>query len=303
MTNPRSLHYKLNASIGADLTVLGVLDKQRRNPVYIVWHHRKWCPMACKVFRSIERMRREADILALMSHPNTVRFLGVGSPAHLLMEFLEGPTLSRLIDIQRRERLSVSNAVRVAIHLGSALHHVHDQGFIHLDVKPTNVIVVRGRPVLYDFGIARAQCQERPPHTQGTDAYIAPEECLRQVVSPAADVFGLGVTLYEMLTGTLPFPDGTRRRPYPQIFQEPMPPREANPKLPVALEALVLSCLARDPASRPTLPDLLPGLHRHIRSGPSMWPAGFQPELTIGKKPRRAQSAPRRTAGRSETAK
>jgi serine/threonine protein kinase len=271
---------KIGSRIGSDLSVLGLVDDAHRNSVYIVWHHRAWCPMACKFFHSRESARHEAEVLSALSHPGTVRLLGLGDPPHILMEFLAGPTLSRLIDDQPRKRLGISNAVRVAIHLGAALQHVHERGYMHLDVKPSNVIVAGGRPILCDFHLARRQGNIRPKRIHGTDPYIAPEECARQIVNPAADIFGLGVTLYEMLTGKLPFPRGTRRDPFPQTRQLPAPLRRHRPSAPKALEELVLRCLARDASARPAIPDLLPALHGFIRSGPSMWPADFHPNAS-----------------------
>jgi serine/threonine protein kinase len=275
MSAPPSRPLKVGARLGPDLTVLGTVDKQKRNPVYIVWHHRAWCPMACKLFATREKAEREAEALAAMAHPNTVRSFGVAEPACLLMEFLEGPTLSRLID--ERDRLPLSDCLRVAIYLGSALQHIHERGYLHLDVKPGNVIVTRGRPVLYDLGSARRIADPRPETIAGTDPYIAPEECLFEAVGPPADVFGLGVTLHEMLTGELPFAKGTRKNPFPQTNRPPTPLRRHRPSAPARLEQLLMRCLARDPADRPDLATLLPTLHEHIRSGPPMWPPGFRP--------------------------
>jgi serine/threonine protein kinase len=277
MTVARAPRFKIGTKITRDLTVLGAIRTRGRYPVYIVWHHADWAPMACKVFGKLSRAKREANIMAALSHPNIVRFLGVVEPALLLMEFLEGPTLGSVIDDMPRERMSISNSIRVAIHLGAALHHIHRKGFIHLDIKPTNVIVVRGRPVLYDFGSARKQGAPRPPHVAGTDAYIAPEECLRGDVTPASDVFGLGVTLYEMLTGDLPFPRKTPRNPFPQATASPVRLRQRRKDIPAGLDELVMACLAREPAERPAIPALLPLLHDFIRTGPPMWPAHFRP--------------------------
>ena len=273
-----AMQLKVGAKIGADLTVLGVVDKQMRNPVYIVWHHRAWCPMACKVFASRQKAQREADALTALDHPNTVRFFGIGKPPHILMEFLEGPTLRRLIRSQKQERLTVANALRVAIHVGAALQHVHERGYIHLDIKPQNIIVRHGRPVLFDFGSARLRDKERPSYVSGTDPYMAPEECEQQEIGTAADVFGLGVTLYEMLTGKLPFPEGTRRNPFPQTKVAPTPLRQRRRSVPAALEELVHACIAFSPADRPAIPTLLPALHDFIKSGAPMWPPGFRPE-------------------------
>jgi eukaryotic-like serine/threonine-protein kinase len=268
---------RVGARLGKELTVLGVIDRRGSEGLTIVWNHAAWCPMACKVFRSYRDAEREAKVLSLLAHPNTVRFLGLSAPANLLMEFLEGPTLEDLIYRQPRRRLAISDAIRVAMYVGAALHHIHRAGYVHLDVKPANIIIAGGgRPVLYDFGSAR-QPSERPRSIAGTNPYIAPEECLRQRIAPATDVFGLGVTLYEMLTGELPFPLGKHRDDFPQTRLAPVPLRRRRP-LSAALEGLVLSCLARDPAARPPIAGLLPRLHDQITKGQRMWPPGFHPE-------------------------
>ena len=282
MTNQSTQRLKVGSKVGEQLTILGVIDRHDGDALCIVWHHAAWCPMACKVFQSFRSAEREAKVLSTLAHPNTVRFLGLTKPANLLMEFLEGPTLEELIYKPQKKRLGISNAIRVAIHIGAALQHIHEKGFLHLDVKPTNVIVARGgRPVLYDFGSARQQNSARPRLVTGTDPYIAPEECLHGDVTPAADVFGLGVTLYEMFTGSLPFPLGNRKNDFPQTHSGPTPLREHRSDIPASLGNLVLSCLAREPAVRPTLASLLPALHDHIRTGPSMWPAGFRPDQRL----------------------
>jgi serine/threonine protein kinase len=191
---------QVGSRIGADLTVLGTVDDGGTEPVYIVWHGRGWCAMACKVSRSAQHTRREAALLRRFAHPNIVRFLGAGEPSHILMEFLEGPTLLQLIRSGRHGRLPVADALRAAMHVGAALVHVDERGYLHLDVKPSNVIVARGRPVLFDFGSARRLGRGRPRSIIGTDEYMAPEQCRRAQLTPATDVFGLGATLYEMLT-------------------------------------------------------------------------------------------------------
>ena len=268
---------KVGARVGKDLTVLGVIDRRGAEGLGIVWNHSAWCPMACKVFRSRRDAEREAQVLSELAHPNTVRFLGLSEPACLLMEFLEGPTLQQLIYPQAGQRLGVSDAIRVAMYCAAALHHMHNRGYVHLDIKPANVIVAGGgRPVVCDFGSARRP-DERPRAIVGTNPYIAPEECLQQQVTPAADVFGLGVTLYEMLTGALPFPLGKSKNDFPQLRVRPAPLRQRRRGLSVELEELIMSCLARDPAARPTVASLLVRLHAHIRAGARMWPLGFDP--------------------------
>ena len=190
------------------VTVVGAVDDGGRDPVYIVWHHDAWCAMCCKLFLKPSQARWEARALARSAHPGIVRLLEDGSPRYLLTEFLEGPSLRRLIRSRPKGRLSAADALRVAVHLGSALAHLHGRGYLHLDVKPANVIVTRRRPVLFDLGSARRADGRKLGSPQGTDAYMAPEQCRAGVPSPASDVYGLGVTLFEMLTGARPFPEG-----------------------------------------------------------------------------------------------
>jgi serine/threonine protein kinase len=155
---------------------------------------------------------------------------------------------------------------------------LHDQGVLHLDVKPSNIVIVGGRPILCDFGIARWRTEPRPEGMKGTFPFASPEECLfKKMITPAADVFGLGVTLYEMLTGRLPYQKKAGERD-PQVSQKPSTIRRYRSAAPVKLERLVLKCLNRDPRRRPSLLTLLPALHRYIPRGPRMWPQRFRPE-------------------------
>ncbi len=278
MTAETNSPITVGTRIGTDLTVLGVVNDNGTESVYIVWHHRCWCPMACKVVTSARRAENEAKIVSALAHPNIVRSFGVEQSNHLLMEFLEGPTLDQLARSRPKNRLGISDALRVAIHLGSALRHIHERGFFHMDVKPPNVIVTRGRPVLIDFGIARYQADPRPDTNIGTEPYMAPEECLLDSITPAADVFGLGVTLFELLTGHLPFPSGTESEPYMQLKLAPRAIRSYRSAVPARLDELIRSCLAREPTARPSLASLLPALHDFVRSGAPMWPADFRPD-------------------------
>src|ERR1700722_6429374 len=152
----------VGARLGRDLTVFRVVDDHGDEPVYLVWHHKFWCPMLCKVLQSEETAQREAAIVLALAHPNIVRCFGVNGSTYLLMEYLEGPNLHQVLKSQPKGRLGISDAVRISIYVGAALSHVHDRGFLHLDVKPSNIVIVRGRPILCDFGIARRQGVPRP---------------------------------------------------------------------------------------------------------------------------------------------
>jgi eukaryotic-like serine/threonine-protein kinase len=275
---PRGKGLRAGSKLGPDLTVLGIIDRHHGATVCIVWHGRAWCPMACKVFPTHAEAEREAAMLRRLSHPNTVRFFGLEPPGILLMEFLEGPTLYQLMTATTKPQ-SISNTLRLAIHIGAALNHVHEQGFVHLDVTPSNIIVAPGgRPVLFDFGTARPIHGKRPPEPIGTIPYTSPEEAQLHNVTPAADVFGLAVLVYELIARQFPFPEPTRKRQYPQIDTAPTPLRTHRPGVPKGLDALLAQCLAADPTARPGLRELLPGLHRYITGGPPMWPEGFTPE-------------------------
>lgn len=268
---------RIGMPISENLTVMAIVDDGGKDAIYLAWDRRSWCPVACKVYASPQRAQREAAVLRALDHPNIVRCLGMGSPDSVVMEFLDGPTLKQMIASCIPGHLSLSNALRIGIYLGSALIHMHTRGYLHLDVKPSNVIMYRGRPVLFDAGTVQPSSQPRLDGQIGSDDYMSPEQCSGGIASPASDVYGFGVTLFQALTGKLPYCDGTARQPFPQIDDEPTPLRVYLPRAPRELQTLLLACMAKSAAQRPHLTDLLPALHQFISHGPKMWPEFFDP--------------------------
>jgi serine/threonine protein kinase len=207
----------------------------------------------------LERMRREAETLATIAHPNIVRFDGTGmindDLRYVEMEFLRGHTLRDEIDLNGA--FEPSKAVGVTIEVASALIEVHARGIVHRDINPRNIMIADCAIKLIDFGIAKfPQPPGAPPFTQhstlsGTVAYASPEQCASHPVDHRSDIYSLGVVLYEMATGQRPF---TGRTPtevaLKQIQSEPKPPRSINPAISVAVEKAILRALAKSPADR-----------------------------------------------------
>lgn len=207
----------------------------------------------------LERMRREAETLTTIAHPNIVRFDGTGmindDLRYVVMEFLRGHTLRDEID--RNGAFEPSRAVGVALEVASALIDVHARGIVHRDINPRNIMIADCAIKLIDFGIAKfPQPPGAPPFTQhstlaGTVAYASPEQCASHPVDNRSDIYSLGVVLYEMATGQRPF---TGRTPtevaLKQIQSEPKPPRSINPAISVAMEKTILRALAKSPDDR-----------------------------------------------------
>jgi eukaryotic-like serine/threonine-protein kinase len=270
------------ARLSSHLTVIDAIDGGSPEPVYLVWSHKEWCPIVCKIMDSPEHAEHEALVMSYFSHQNIARTFGVSEQIYLLMPYIPGTSLSAGIDAAPHHRLSVSDSMRLAIHIGAALIHIHNRGYLHMDVKPDNIIVgADGRPTLFDFGCARKICAARPPKVIGTNLYIAPEECRLGSPGTGADVFSFSVMLYEMLGGEFPFGRSTREAPFPQLKNDATPIRQHRAALPRALENLLQACLERNPAFRPELAEIMPLLHTFIDSGARMWPIEIEPGQAV----------------------
>lgn len=242
-----------------------LLGGGRRYEAYLAWDDALHALVVVKVLRpalvddpgTIAGLAGEVDVLGRVAHPVIVRAFGADLECerpHVVLEFLDGPRLSTLI---RRYGIVVEQLLPLALQMCSAIHYLAGRGVLHLDLKPRNIIMA-GPPRLIDLSVARRTDQVAAiTGPVGTDAYMAPEQCdpgRFGEIGPPADVWGLGVTLYEALTTRTPFPRDTGER-FPQLTHEPAPVADHRRVPPTVAEA-VLSCLADDPAERPTAAEL-----------------------------------------------
>jgi serine/threonine-protein kinase len=205
----------------------------------------------------IERFRREARAVASLGHENVMRVYDYGEAEagpYMALEWLPGGTLEQRLE---HGALDPGETSRIAVGIAAGLAHLHERGFVHRDLKPANVLFDdEERPKLADFGLARgaagAGTLTEAGTVLGTAAYISPEQAAGEPATPASDVYSLGVLLFRMLTGALPFVaddalalvDMHRHQPAPAV-------ERVNPNVPPELAALTNAALAKDPAARP----------------------------------------------------
>jgi len=203
----------------------------------------------------VARFQREARAAAQLSHPNVVTIYDVGEQAgvhYIAMEYLEGGSL---LDRLSRGVFSLDEALQIVEQVGSALDFAHSRGLIHRDIKPANILFsADNRPKVTDFGIARAGDTSRLTRAGtmlGTPDYMSPEQAEGGPVDHHTDLYALGVILYEMLTGRVPFhADTPHAILYALIHRPPQPPRQLRPDLSPAVEAVLLKALAKQPNER-----------------------------------------------------
>lgn len=204
----------------------------------------------------VERFRREAQAAASLSHPNVVNIFDVGHTdgVHfIVLEYVQGRNLKQIL--RDEGRLEPRRAARIAAAVARALQAAHDRGLVHRDVKPHNILITpEGRVKVTDFGIARASSSATLTETGmvvGSVHYFSPEQARGRAVGPAADVYSLGVVLYEMLTGRVPFRGESPVAVALQHLQQPpTPPRELVRSIPPWLDAVVLRALEKEPEKR-----------------------------------------------------
>lgn len=235
--------------------------------VYRAWDKTEKRTVAIKVLRPeyeqdaefVRRFSREAEAAAKMSHENIVNLLDVGKDndmRYIVMEYVPGKTLKDLI--RERGRIAPDTAVRMVIRILAAVDHAHKNGIVHRDIKPQNILVdAKGKVKVADFGIARlktaqtTRVDDKQNSALGSVHYFSPEQASGEVADEKSDLYSVGVVLYEMLTGQVPFDGDTAVSvALKHVSEEPRSMRELNPAISRALDEVVMRALAKDGARR-----------------------------------------------------
>ncbi len=240
----------------------GLVAKGGMGEVHLAFDQRLQRQVAAKMLadnllqdaEQLRRFNQEALALAKLSHPNIVSVLDLFEDhGHFwfIMELLPGGDLSALI---RDGAMEEKDALRIIRSIADALAYAHDKGIIHRDIKPANILFSDTMtPKLTDFGIAKLASSEVMTQlglALGSPSYMSPEQAAGQLVDARSDLYALGVTLYQMVTGVLPFRGETTAIMSQHITQPPPPPTSINACLSPASESLILTLMAKDPASR-----------------------------------------------------
>ena len=204
----------------------------------------------------LRRFKNESKAISLLSHPNIVKVYDVSFGdviQYIVMEYIEGITLKEYIE--KNGSLVWKTVVGIAVQILRALQHAHDRGIVHRDVKPQNIIILEnGMIKVTDFGIARFARTETQTITDkaiGSVHYMSPEQARGDVTDEKADIYSVGVILYEMLTGRLPFEaDSAVSVAIMQLQNKPKLPTEIDPSIPVGLEQIIMHAMQKDPEKR-----------------------------------------------------
>ncbi|NLN88195.1 MAG: protein kinase [Syntrophomonadaceae bacterium] len=204
----------------------------------------------------VERFRSEALSVARISHPNIVNVFDVGAQDgtyYIVMEYVDGHTLKHLI--REQGPLTVEKAVDIAVMICDGVHHAHEKGIIHRDIKPHNILITeQGIVKVADFGIAQAVSAGTITYGNniiGSVHYFSPEQAKGEPVNRTADIYSIGCILFEMVTGSVPFnADSPITIALRHINEEPPSPRATNPEVPPALETIIHKAMAKQPGER-----------------------------------------------------
>ena len=205
----------------------------------------------------LTRFKREAQALTRLHHENIVQVFDIGEEngqPYFAMEFIDGPSLDRMLQPSGRQMTAAQVNVMLQ-QIGRALDYAHAQGIVHRDIKPSNIMLDKSnRYVLTDFGVAKLVRDTRITHTDnviGTYHYMSPEQIIGNPVDGRADIYSLGITVYEMLAGRVPFvAEEAVGITYAHVHKQPPPLTQLNPQVPVPVERVVHLALAKEPAQR-----------------------------------------------------
>ncbi len=251
--------------------ILELIGRGGMADVYLAFDRRRMARVAIKILREdlaedpdfVRRFAREAQALARLDHPNIVRFFSFereGLTAFIVLEYVEGVTLRRRL-AEQAGPLPLDETTAILRQIASALHYAHNEGFIHRDLKPGNVMIDKhGRALLTDFGIAKAlESATVTTMAVGTPAYMSPEQILGRPLDHRTDIYSLGVMLFQMVTGRRPFTGeepgltgtGTLARLRDaHLHATPPRPSQLNPALPPEVDEVILRALAKRPEDR-----------------------------------------------------
>jgi beta-lactam-binding protein with PASTA domain/predicted Ser/Thr protein kinase len=204
----------------------------------------------------IQRFRHEAQAAANLNHPNIVNIYDWGNEGdlyYIVMEYVQGRDLKEVLN--NEGRLQPERAAEIAAEVCAALQFAHRNNLVHRDIKPHNIIITDiGQVKVMDFGIAREGNGGGITQTgmvMGTPQYISPEQAQGLAVDGRSDIYSMGIVLYEMLTGQVPFDDPSPVTiTYKQVREDPVPPSVINPEIPPTLEAIVMKAMSKNPANR-----------------------------------------------------
>ncbi len=206
--------------------------------------------------QAVKRFINESKAVAMLSHPNIVNIFDISvkdNLKYIVMELVEGITLKNYI--LKKGVLSFHEMINITEQILLALDHAHQKGIVHRDIKPQNIMMLKNGVIkVADFGIAKLPNAETVTMTDkaiGTVFYISPEQASGKQIDRRSDIYSLGVTMYEMATGKLPFvADSPVTVAIMQVKNRPRPPRELNPQLPIGLEQIIMGAMEKSPDNR-----------------------------------------------------
>jgi len=244
-------HYEIGdiVALSSETTLFGAKDLRNGSAVFIKVPH----PEMKNDPSFLDRFKREAEIGELLDHPGVIKVIADSDRTgiYMVMVRFEGKTLREIL--KEEQKLAPGRAVRIAVAIADALEYIHARGIVRLDVRPENIMVGAGdRIKVIDFGGAvktgaRRLTLTRLSQAIGASEYVSPEELKGKRGDVRSDIYSLGVMLYEMPTGKMPFQES---EPYDRILNYPIPPREIDPAISPQLQEVIYRALEREPQNR-----------------------------------------------------